>query len=112
MPSFLGGKGLGGFSFNKIPGFLKAKNFMLGAPQDYGRSGGLFSKLKGLSGSTKGILGLGAGAGLLGGLFAKQEDETEEEYQARIEQLATIPKTILWLMLVIHLVIKQLVLMN
>jgi len=87
MPSFLGGKGLGGFSFNKIPGFLKAKNFMLGAPQDYGRSGGLFSKLKGLSGSTKGILGLGAGAGLLGGLFAKQEDETEEEYQARIQQL-------------------------
>ncbi len=86
MPSFLGGKGLGGFSFNKIPGFLKAKNFMLGAPQDYGRSGGLFSKLKGLSGSTKGILGLGAGAGLLGGLFAKQEDETEEEYQARIQQ--------------------------
>jgi hypothetical protein len=85
MPSFLGGKGLGGFSFNKIPGFLKAKNFMLGAPQDYGRSGGLFSKLKGLGGA--GILGIGAGAGLLGGLFAKQEDETEEEYQARIQQL-------------------------
>ena len=34
MPSFLGGKGLGGFKFNKIPGFLKAKNFMLGAPQE------------------------------------------------------------------------------
>ena len=85
MPSFLGGKGLGGFSFNKIPGFLKAKNFMLGAPQDFGRSAGFLDKIKGLGGA--GILGIGAGAGLLGGLFAKQEDETEEEYQARIEQL-------------------------
>ncbi len=85
MPSFLGGKGLGGFSFNKIPGFLKAKNFMLGAPQDFGRSAGFLDKIKGLGGA--GILGIGAGAGLLGGLFAKQEDETEEEYQARIQQL-------------------------
>lgn len=86
MPSFLGGKGLGGFSFNKIPGFLKAKNFMLGAPMDtVGRSTGFLDKIKGLGGA--GILGIGAGAGLLGGLFAKQEDETEEEYQARIQQL-------------------------
>ncbi len=85
MPSFLGGKGLGGFSFNKIPGFLKAKNFMLGAPQDFGRSAGFLDKIKGLGGA--GILGIGAGAGLLGSLFSKQEDESEEEYQARIEQL-------------------------
>ena len=85
MPSFLGGKGLGGFSFNKIPGFLKAKNFMLGAPQDFGRSAGFLDKIKGLGGA--GILGIGAGAGLLGSLFSKQEDESEEEYQARIQQL-------------------------
>lgn len=85
MPSFLGGKGLGGFSFNKIPGFLKAKNFMLGAPQDFGRSAGFLDKIKGLGGA--GILGIGAGAGLLGSLFSKQEDETEEEFQARIQQL-------------------------
>ena len=86
MPSFLGGKGLGGFSFNKIPGFLKAKNFMLGEPQDFGRSAGFLDKLKGL-GTTKGILGIGAGAGLLGGLLAKGEEETEEEYQDRIIRL-------------------------
>ena len=47
--------------------------------------GGAKSALGGLG--TKGILGIGAGAGLLGGLFAKQPEETEEEYQARIEQL-------------------------
>ena len=81
-----GGFGPGGFAFNKIPGFLKAKNFMLGAPQDFGRSAGFFDKLKGL-GTTKGILGIGAGAGLLGGLFAKGEEETEEEYQDRIVRL-------------------------
>ena len=89
-----GGFGAGGFKFGNIPGFTAGKNFLFGSPLGYktasgsvARSSGLFSKLKGLSGSTKGILGLGAGAGLLGGLFAKQEDETEEEYQARIEQL-------------------------
>jgi len=89
-----GGFGAGGFKFGNIPGFTAGKNFLFGSPLGYktasgsvARSGGLFSKLKGLSGTTKGILGLGAGAGLLGGLFAKQEDETEEEYQARIEQL-------------------------
>ena len=81
-----GGFGLGGFAFNKIPGFLKAKNFMLGAPQDFGRSAGFLDKLKGL-GTTKGILGIGAGAGLLGGLLAKGEEETEEEYQDRIIRL-------------------------
>ena len=89
-----GGFGAGGFKFGNIPGFTAGKNFLFGSPLVYktasgsvARSGGLFSKLKGLSGTTKGILGLGAGAGLLGGLFAKQEDETEEEYQARIEKL-------------------------
>jgi hypothetical protein len=89
-----GGFGAGGFKFGNIPGFTAGKNFLFGSPLGYktasgsvARSSGLFSKLKGLSGSTKGILGLGAGAGLLGGLFAKQEDETEEEYQARIQQL-------------------------
>ena len=89
-----GGFGAGGFKFGNIPGFTAGKNFLFGSPLGYktasgsvARSGGLFSKLKGLSGTTKGILGLGAGAGLLGGLFAKQEDETEEEYQARIEKL-------------------------
>ena len=81
-----GGFGPGGFAFNKIPGFLKAKNFMLGAPQDFGRSAGFLDKLKGL-GTTKGILGIGAGAGLLGGLLAKGEEETEEEYQDRIIRL-------------------------
>ena len=81
-----GGFGPGCFAFNKIPGFLKAKNFMLGAPQDFGRSAGFLDKLKGL-GTTKGILGIGAGAGLLGGLLAKGEEETEEEYQDRIVRL-------------------------
>ena len=81
-----GGFGPGGFAFNKIPGFLKAKNFMLGAPQDFGRGAGFLDKLKGL-GTTKGILGIGAGAGLLGGLLAKGEEETEEEYQDRIVRL-------------------------
>ena len=81
-----GGFGPGGFAFNKIPCFLKAKNFMLGAPQDFGRSAGFLDKLKGL-GTTKGILGIGAGAGLLGGLLAKGEEETEEEYQDRIVRL-------------------------
>ena len=80
-----GGFGPGGFAFNKIPGFLKAKNFMLGAPQDFGRGAGFLDKLKGLGG--KGILGIGAGAGLLGGLLAKGEEETEEEYQDRIVRL-------------------------
>ena len=89
-----GGFGASGFKFANIPGFTAGKNFLMGSPLGYktasgsvARSGGLFSKLKGLSGSTKGILGLGAGAGLLGGLFAKQPEETEEEYQARIQQL-------------------------
>jgi hypothetical protein len=89
-----GGFGAGGFKFGNIPGFTAGKNFLMGSPLGYktasgsvARSGGLFSKLKGLSGTTKGILGLGAGAGLLGGLFAKQPEESEEEYQARIEQL-------------------------
>ena len=87
-----GGFGAGGFKFANIPGFTAGKNFLFGSPLGFktasgsvARSAGLFSKLKGLGGA--GILGLGAGAGLLGGLFAKQEDETEEEYQARIEQL-------------------------
>jgi hypothetical protein len=87
-----GGFGAGGFKFGNIPGFTTGKNFLFGSPLGYktasgsvARSAGLFSKLKGLGGA--GILGIGAGAGLLGGLFAKQEDETEEEYQARIEQL-------------------------
>ncbi len=89
-----GGFGAGGFKFGNIPGFTAGKNFLMGSPLGYktasgsvARSGGLFSKLKGLSGTTKGILGLGAGAGLLSGLFAKQPEESEEEYQARIEQL-------------------------
>ena len=82
-----GGFGPGGFAFNKIPGFLKAKNFMLGAPMDtVGRGASFLDKLKGL-GTTKGILGIGAGAGLLGGLLAKGEEETEEEYQDRIVRL-------------------------
>jgi hypothetical protein len=87
-----GGFGAGGFKFGNIPGFTTGKNFLFGSPLGFktasgsvARSAGLFSKLKGLGGA--GILGLGAGAGLLGGLFAKKEDESEEEYQARIEQL-------------------------
>ena len=81
-----GGFSPGGFAFSKIPGFLKAKNFLLGAPQDFGRSAGFLDKIKGL-GTTRGILGIGAGAGLLGGLLAKGEEETEEEYQDRIIRL-------------------------
>ena len=81
-----GGFGPGGFAFNKIPGFLKAKNFMLGAPMDtVGRGASFLDKIKGLGGA--GILGIGAGAGLLGGLLAKGEEETEEEYQDRIVRL-------------------------
>jgi hypothetical protein len=87
-----GGFGAGGFKFANIPGFTTGKNFLFGSPLGYktasgsvARSAGLFSKLKGLGGA--GILGIGAGAGLLGSLFSKQEDESEEEYQARIEQL-------------------------
>ena len=87
-----GGFGAGGFKFGNIPGFTTGKNFLFSSPLGYktasgsvARSAGLFSKLKGLGGA--GILGIGAGAGLLGGLFVKQPEETEEEYQARIEQL-------------------------
>ena len=75
--SLFGGKALSPNAMGgKAPGF---GNFLSRA------FGGAKSALGGLG--TKGILGIGAGAGLLGGLFAKQEDETEEEYQARIEQL-------------------------
>ena len=98
-----GGFGAGGFKFGNIApkfgslfGGVKSALLGTGAATDYGTgSMGLLRKLgltKGGFGSlggltTKGILGLGGAAGLLGGLFAKQEDETEEEYQARIEQL-------------------------
>ena len=78
-----GGFGPGGFAFNKIPGFLKAKNFMLGAPQDFGRSAGFLDKLKGL-GTTKGILGIGAGAGLLGGLLAKGKKRLKKNIKTEL----------------------------
>ena len=75
--SLFGGKALSPNAMGgKAPGF---GNFLSRA------FGGAKSALGGLG--TKGILGIGAGAGLLGGLFAKQPEETEEEYQARIEQL-------------------------
>ena len=97
-----GGFGAGGFKFGNIApkfgsmfGGIKSK--LLGVPgaDEFGGSMGLLRKLgltKGGFGSlggltTKGILGAGGVAGLLGGLFSKQEDETEEEFQARIEQL-------------------------
>ena len=75
--SLFGGKALSPNAMGgKAPGF---GNFLSRA------FGGAKSALGGLG--TKGILGIGAGAGLLGGLFAKQPEETEEEYQARIQQL-------------------------
>ena len=75
--SLFGGKALSPNAMGgKTPGF---GNFLSRA------FGGAKSALGGLG--TKGILGIGAGAGLLGGLFARQPEETEEEYQARIEQL-------------------------
>jgi hypothetical protein len=97
-----GGFGGGGFKFGNIGpkfgslfGGIKSK--LLGVPgaDEFGGSMGLLRKLgltKGGFGSlggltTKGILGAGGIAGLLGGLFAKKPEETEEEYQARIEQL-------------------------
>jgi len=99
----LGGGFGGGFKFGNITpkfgslfGGVKSALLGTGAATDYGTgSMGLLRKLgltKGGFGSlggltTKGILGAGGIAGLLGGLFSKQEDETEEEFQARIEQL-------------------------
>ena len=97
-----GGFGGGGFKFSNIGpkfgslfGGMKSK--LLGVPgaDEFGGSMGLLRKLgltKGGFGSlggltTKGILGAGGIAGLLGGLFSKQEDETEEEFQSRVEQL-------------------------
>jgi len=78
-PSFLSGAK---FGFSGMQGPLALSKSMKAAR--LGRSLGAMAK--GLGGA-KGILGIGAGAGLLGGLFAKKPEETEEEYQARIEQL-------------------------
>ena len=78
-PSFLSGAK---FGFSGMQGPMALSKSMRAAR--LGRSLGAMAI--GLGGA-KGILGIGAGAGLLGGLFAKQPEETEEEDQARIEQL-------------------------
>jgi len=66
-----------------LGGLIKRGMFKGNVHKDPGFLRNIFDKV----GGGKGLLGIGAGAGLLGGLFAKGEDETEEEYQARIVRL-------------------------
>jgi hypothetical protein len=75
MPSFLGGRGLGGFQFGNLPGAsLFSKSSALGGPK-YNLGGfGATGANKGMSGLTKGLIGGGALTALLG---AAQEGDQE-----------------------------------
>jgi hypothetical protein len=100
--------GMTGFNLGNIPGYLKAKDFLLGTPMgDFdARSGGFLSKLNPFSKNfsplqtASGVLNLGggktsdllkfAGVGGLGaligkGLGPKQEDESDEQYAQRLQ---------------------------
>ena len=75
MPSFLGGRGLGGFQFSNLPGAsLFSKSSVIGGPK-YNLSGfAATGANKGMSGLTKGLIGGGALTALLG---AAQEGDQE-----------------------------------
>ena len=75
MPSFLGGRGLGGFQFSNLPGAsLFSKSSAIGGPK-YNLGGfGATGANKGMSGLTKGLIGGGALTALLG---AAQEGDQE-----------------------------------
>jgi hypothetical protein len=86
--------GLSGFSFNNIPGVLKARNFLQGVPLGDGdpRSGGFLSRIgKGITGlSTGQRIGLATTAlgGLTGYLASQGMDEQQiEEVKSRPEAL-------------------------
>ena len=85
--------GLSGFSFNNIPGVLKARNFLQGVPLGDGdpRSGGILSKIGGMLPQTfggKAALGITALGGLTGYLASQGMDEQEiEEVKSRPEAL-------------------------
>jgi hypothetical protein len=85
--------GLSGFSFNNIPGVLKARNFLQGVPLGDGdpRSGGILSKIGGMLPQTFGgraALGITALGGLTGYLASQGMDEQEiEEVKSRPEAL-------------------------
>jgi hypothetical protein len=75
MPSFLGGRGLGGFQFSNLPGAsLFSKSSAIGGPK-YNLGG--FSAIganKSMSGLTKGLLGGGALSALLGAAEAGDQE--------------------------------------
>jgi hypothetical protein len=85
--------GLSGFSFNNIPGVLKARNFLQGVPLGDGdpRSGGILSKIGGMLPQTfggKAALGITALGGLTGYLASQGMDEQQiEEVKSRPEAL-------------------------
>jgi hypothetical protein len=87
------GSGLTGFSFNNIPGVLKARNFLQGVPLGDGdpRSGGILSKIGGMLPQTfggKAALGITALGGLTGYLAGQGMDEQQiEEVKSRPEAL-------------------------
>ena len=87
------GSGLSGFSFNNIPGVLKARNFLQGVPLGDGdpRSGGILSKIGGMLPQTfggKAALGITALGGLTGYLASQGMDEQQiEEVKSRPEAL-------------------------
>ena len=75
MPSFLGGRGLGGFQFGNLPGAsLFSKSSALGGPK-YNLGGfGAIGADKGMSGLTKGLIGGGALTALLGAAQAGDQE--------------------------------------
>ena len=75
MPSFLGGRGLGGFQFGNLPGAsLFSKSSALGGPK-YNLSGfGAIGADKGMSGFTKGLIGGGALTALMGAAQAGDQE--------------------------------------
>jgi hypothetical protein len=86
--------GLSGFSFNNIPGVLKARNFLQGVPLGDGdpRSGGFLSRIgKGITGLSTGQkinLATTAIGGLTGYLASQGMDEQQiEEVKSRPEAL-------------------------
>ena len=75
MPSFLGGRGLGGFQFSNLPGAsLFSKSSAIGGPK-YNLGGfGATGANKGMSGLTKGLIGGGALTALLGAAEAGDQE--------------------------------------
>jgi hypothetical protein len=80
--------GMTGFSLGNLPGYLKAKNFMMGQPLGFktagdtvARSSGFLSKL--IPSTTLGKAALGAGAITLLGLSQEDQPDPEEIMGAR-----------------------------